>query len=257
MNYLGAVLKNAPLVEVSIGVQYSSDLLTEVEIYRFHEKYLQESFPVVQNQIRLLDIVEEEEPSKVQPTIHISEFQSLPGRKFFISEDGTRLVQIQSNRFAFNWRAVNQGVNDYPSFENVLNEFIALLEKMNKFKNSVLPIDYLELTYIDHIEVEKFGTKTFDVDMAINNFLFNQSLRTFACEYSVWKKEIAGNLAVKFQSAYKNIDGKKLITMDSSCRGKYIGYQSPKDWFHASHEILKLNFFNSLTDKAKDIWRLA
>ncbi|MSQ73123.1 MAG: TIGR04255 family protein [Betaproteobacteria bacterium] len=80
-------------------------------------------------------------------------------RLWFVSENGTELVQIQQDRLIFNWRRTK--VEDvYPryedireKFEGILDAFEAVLRKEGISDNGVSP-NQVEVTYLNQIQRE-------------------------------------------------------------------------------------------------------
>jgi uncharacterized protein (TIGR04255 family) len=241
--------KNAPLVEVIIGIQLAEDIISNEFIFEFYSEYLKKSFPKIQEHQPLPAIVETKDASP-----HYTIQDGFNSRKFFIEEQSHRLLQIQSNRILFNWRALEQG-ESYPHYENVLNEFNIILgkieEKLNKFDN----INQLELTYVDHIVIEDFGLDTFNLGQVISFLGLDQDLKTLNFVYSIWHPAVQGNVNVNIKSAIRNSDQKKIIVFESTCRGSKNQNQSNDQWFNTAHKILLDLFENSITNKAKELWK--
>ena len=73
---------------------------------------------------------------------------------WFLTEDGTQLIQIQRDRFAFNWRMLDTD-RQYPHYAQVRDDFVRQLEKFFEFlREEGLEDpnpDQVELTYVNHI----------------------------------------------------------------------------------------------------------
>ena len=78
-------------------------------------------------------------------------------RVWFVSEDSTTLVQLQNDRFHFNWRQTEQR-NDYVRFPTIQRECLdiwaAFEEFVVKMTSQPLQTQNAELTYINIITVE-------------------------------------------------------------------------------------------------------
>ena len=76
------------------------------------------------------------------------QFQLLPApptqRYWFLTEDGTKLVQVQADRFMFNWRQV-KGDEIYPRYESLVPEFQSLLETFLRYAAETAAVDWCEL----------------------------------------------------------------------------------------------------------------
>ena len=73
---------------------------------------------------------------------------------WFLTVDGTQLIQIQRDRFAFNWRKLDTD-RQYPHYDQVRDDFVRQLEKFLGFlREEGLEDpnpDQVELTYVNHI----------------------------------------------------------------------------------------------------------
>jgi uncharacterized protein (TIGR04255 family) len=67
--------------------------------------------------------------------------------------DDERMIQIQDSRFVYNWRKQNA---DYPSYENVLSEFLREFANFERFikdaELGAMDLNQWEVTYVNHID---------------------------------------------------------------------------------------------------------
>ena len=113
--------------------------------------------------------------------LHIGNVPNL-ARIWFIHKDGDQIIQVQRDRFAFNWRKTKAGQN-YPGFS-------AILEKFEKFYNrfgetiqnmevgTLTPLQY-ELTYIDQLMQGEGWNNLEDMGKIYNLFMDSQSSDSF------------------------------------------------------------------------------
>ncbi len=239
--------ENPPIIELVIGVQFENSILNNNLIFEYYQK-TKDKYPKIQENTILPSIVEKIE----EPT----EYNYIPGfnaRRFFINEIGDRLIQIQPNKLLFNWRKTNDE-KEYPNFDRIYHDFIEIYEDLVKFGDLEPEINQLELTYFDHISLEEFSLDSYYLDDIFKFWNLSEQLKHIDCKLVITKPKINGNLNFKVDSAVTKKDNKKVITTESTCRGKKNEEQSMKDWFNDSHEIL-LNFFLDITtDNAKNIW---
>lgn len=143
-----------PLVEVSISVQFTEiEGLNPAYLGLAWQKFRNE-FPRVETQPPLPRI---QEPDRIQPigtvTVELKKTPPLP-RLWFLSGNGTRLVQVQHDRFAFNWRKTD-AEEEYPRYQQVCSDFSRNLDAFSQFLEEEslgdLQPDLVELTYVNHI----------------------------------------------------------------------------------------------------------
>lgn len=143
-----------PLVEVACGVTFSlPESLKSAHFGAFWAK-ISEKFPTVQDAQPLVSLVEI--PGQGTSTTLKFELTDMPPlrRAWFLSSDEHTLVQLQEDRFLFNWRKTTKnGQVVYPSFEKVASEFY---EQWGQFKAFLLEmklgeptITQLELAYVN------------------------------------------------------------------------------------------------------------
>lgn len=84
-------------------------------------------------------------------------------RAWFIDADESRLVQVQSDRFATNWRIVSEG--EYPHFESIYDDFVkrltafeAVLHDTGIPKPRPTTLEVLYVNWIEAVSMEEFFT---------------------------------------------------------------------------------------------------
>ena len=144
-----------PLVEVSISVQFTEiEGLNTAHLGLVWQKFRNE-FPRVETQPPLPRMVLE--PDRIEPrgsvTLELKKAPPLP-RMWFLNRDETCLVQIQGDRFAFNWRKLDADER-YPRYDRVKSDFSRNLDIFTQFLEEEgfegLQPDQVELTYVNHI----------------------------------------------------------------------------------------------------------
>jgi uncharacterized protein (TIGR04255 family) len=74
-------------------------------------------------------------------------------RVWFVSEDGSTLIQVQDDRLHVNWRKTSEE-SAYPRYEQVLEQFRFALECLIRFageRDEALRVRAGEVTYVNHI----------------------------------------------------------------------------------------------------------
>lgn len=150
---LGVDFERPPLNEVVFSVQFESDVIDEVATLAEFWPAIREAYPRLEKQPPLAPVSE----SFDAPLPQGVQFQLLPGpptqRYWFLSTDGTKIVQVQSDRFMFNWRQV-EGDEPYPRYETLRPEFEALLETFLEHAHGSTPATWCELQYVNPIPAE-------------------------------------------------------------------------------------------------------
>jgi uncharacterized protein (TIGR04255 family) len=153
-DFVSETFENAPLIEVALSVQLQPlQLFTSAHAGEFWQT-IKQDFPMSQDQPPLGPIGEFFGSSKnLQIGMPFPLQVGMPGiRNWFVSSDGTYLLQLQRDRFALNWRKTSSQP-DYPRYPAIEARFIELFKKFAKFvENSAIgkcEINIHEVTYIN------------------------------------------------------------------------------------------------------------
>lgn len=143
--------------EVYFSVQFSEAVSDEAFALADFWPQIREEFPGLERHPPVAPIDERfEVPLQGSPQIGF-EFSTgpPPQRYWFISEDGARLVQVQPDRFFFNWRRTSES-DEYPRFRNLLPNFEATYLQFTNLaaeaRGSSPEPTWCEVGYINHIE---------------------------------------------------------------------------------------------------------
>lgn len=147
-----------PINEVAFSIQFDGDVIDEVGILSRFRPAIDEKYPRVEKHPPVPPATEQFDVPPQQMAPQIQFMQGPPSTRYwFLSEDGTRLVQVQGDRLMFNWRQVT-GHEDYPHFDGLYPEFRRLaalfVSTVAEQRESVPPAAWYELTYINPIDAE-------------------------------------------------------------------------------------------------------
>lgn len=177
---------NPPIEEVSYSLQFRP-------LENLHIGYLgrlwelfSSDFPNIEQHPRLSHEIERFGITESPPALQIIE-QALVPRIFLVSDSGNKLIQIQDDRFIFNWRK-RAPDEKYPRFENLVAEYIALVGRFEEFlkANDIsgpLEVDQVEITNVNYID--STDLKLNDIfcdfknvpDQELEQVVFRQTLR--------------------------------------------------------------------------------
>jgi uncharacterized protein (TIGR04255 family) len=141
--------------EVVLAVQFGGDVIDEVGILNRYLPTIQDEFPKLEKQPPLPPMQEDLAHPPGPGGAQVQFFQGPPATRYwFISADGTLLIQVQADRFILNWRQTETKA-DYPRYRNLRPAFERLFEN---FLTHISPEvgtpvpDLCEVTYINHVE---------------------------------------------------------------------------------------------------------
>jgi uncharacterized protein (TIGR04255 family) len=249
-----------PVIEVVCGVLFGSlAKLRTAHIGVFWDS-IRGDFPEVMEAPPMLPIMEGSEgTSGIE--FELTPTPPLP-RTWLISTDSKSLVQIQRDRFAFNWRRKSPDDGPYPSYDRVIVDFDRRFAEFQAFlsdqKIGEAALRQFELTYSNSISVAEIpsGEGLF-CDHVRNRSRprFLPELETFDWRTSYVLPDANGRLHVQAVSGRDPQSGNPQIRLDLTARGVNQDLNM-RAWFDLAHEWI-VNGFADITTEAmhRQVWR--
>lgn len=248
--------RRPPVTEVVYGVAFAPLPLLAPHTGLYWSK-IRDSFPKVQH------------AAPVGPLPHEFELGNLPlPRIWFVSEDDNYIVQVQSNRFLFNWRIVRPD-DVYPRFEVVQKGFkrnFALFEEFVKSNDiGELELASYELTYINHIERKGELKNVRNASMIFQDLRWRTPNKRYLPEPShlTWSAgfefpDKKGRLVADIKPALRQTDQMELFVLQLKATGNVTAEENCTiDWFRSAREWIVRGFADLTTKKAQiDMWGL-
>ena len=237
-----------PLTEVVFGVEFNALDFSSVHFGLYWEA-IRERFP--------------NKPLDRPPIGEVELFNILPTlrRVWFESEDKKKLIQLQSNRFHYNWRRQSPD-EKYPHYEDIYSKFI---EEWNKFQDWWLsaedtplqPIRY-ELTYLNQID-ERLGwedqedyQKIFSIighswsELPLNTNAFNLNL-SFALP------EEQGSLTVRANQGINPKENSPVVILNLTASNDSADV-AIDHWFEVAHKSIVDMFISLINSDTRASW---
>lgn len=249
-----------PVVEVVCGAAFTTLRALRIPHFGVFWNKFREQFPRVQEAPPLAP------PSAGEIEIEISQIPPLP-RVWFLNEDESALIQIQKDRFTYNWKR-QKTADVYPSYKTIYPQFVSWISKFGNFltENSLGDLQFrqFELTYVNHIpmaSLDGFVTRATDTlvdhkrDPRADRFLPEPTNFSWNTEYAL--PNDTGRFYIAAQSARTITNGQPLIRLDISVRGigQNASISGMKSWFDVAHEWI-IHGFVDVTDKRvqREVW---
>jgi len=189
-------------------------------------------------------------------------------RALFRNEDRSSLIQIQPDRFVFNWKR-EAGSADYPSFVDVnakFNEYLSgysAFLKDHEICNESLTYRQFELTYVNRIDnsngLDIYGYDKVLIDHSINpqndRFLPKPEMINWVSSYAL--PEGQGRLHISGQVPGNLPESDKFLQLTLTARGisKDISEEGRKGWFELAHYWITHAFTDiTVSEIQKDFW---
>jgi uncharacterized protein (TIGR04255 family) len=145
-----------PVSEVSLTAQFSRGVV-DLEVLAAFRQAMRPEFPGYEQQPALPPMVESFDQPPQAPTFQV-EFNppsALP-RTWFLTGDGTRLLQLQSDRVSLNWRRL-EGDAEYPRYSRLRADFERCVRELFRCVNvagAAEPrLNLVEVTYVNPVQL--------------------------------------------------------------------------------------------------------
>jgi uncharacterized protein (TIGR04255 family) len=248
--------KKPPVIEVVCGISFETIEKFKGPHLGLFWQMLRKKFPVCEHAQRL--------EFAAPPELDLKNY--LP-RMWFINEEKNMLIQLQNDRFFFNWRRMKQE-EAYPRYNTIIEAFKANLGIFHKFLEeenlgSVKPIK-CELTYINHIPKGEGWDSLGDINEVFRDLTWSSDKRFLPPPVAVGGQVIFslpkdnGRLNVSLQHGERKIDRHPMLILQITATG--LGGDKSNDavweWFEIAHEWIVCGF-SDLTGATiqKDIWQ--
>lgn len=144
--------RDPPVTEVALSIQFDGPVTAPARTLGEFWSLIREEFPGLQEQPALPP---QREEFGVVPGPQVEFLMQPPApRYWFISEDETRLIQIQPDRLIYNWRQTQDG-QTYPRYAQLRPDFERflhlLLDLLPPEERETARPDWAEVTYVNHI----------------------------------------------------------------------------------------------------------
>jgi uncharacterized protein (TIGR04255 family) len=184
-------------------------------------------------------------------------------RCWFQREDGSRLLQLQSNRFILNWQKSSSEA-EYPRFHNLKPEFASAWKLFTGFlsetKLEVPKILQCEITYVD-LFPRGSGWNSYGELHQLTPMIAPAKLTLGTPEAVTLNvrfplPEERGRLYAVFQPAIRATDGKEVMRLDLTARGapRHASIDEALNWFDFGHNWAVRAFLEITTSNMQQLW---
>ena len=256
-----------PVDEVVLSVLFESlDKFLAPHLGQIWNEFRQDGFVNIREQPPVPPAVETTFPNPIQgPRLRIDNHPDL-ARTWFIHADDSKIIQVQRDRFMFNWRKTELAPT-YPGFSTIFDEFE---EFYNRFKQiieeqrigEINPLQY-ELTYIDQL-FHGSGWYSLDDIGKIYNFIDAQQSDSFwaGAESMILRtsfpaEDLFGRLHLTISSRVKMPEERKTLQTDFTMRGfpDTSEYDAMIAWFKAARDQISKKFSSMFTENIQTrVW---
>jgi uncharacterized protein (TIGR04255 family) len=256
-----------PVVETVLGLRFNSLLKWEVPFFGLFWATIRDRYPKYRVVPSLGTTNEDVDPSgRMNVGISVNILQgSPPCRLWYYNDAETELVQVQPDRFIFNWKRGLIAAT-YPHFDNIRPSFES--EWMH-FRDFVILNDLgeirikeCEITYINHIEsgVGWEGLGELDNVLVVwsgtkeSTLLPSPEVVNLRLRYLLPGNK--GRLEVLAEPAIRNDDNKGIVQLTMIARGapETSDVNSVLEWFDFAQAFVREAFVDLTTRNMHSIW---
>jgi uncharacterized protein (TIGR04255 family) len=260
-----------PVIETVLSVEFSPLPGWQIPFFGLYWATIRDRYPKQSTQPALPSQIENLSdeympPRRLVVDLSSSSFSSLlEARCWFYNEEETELIQIQRDRFIFNWKKglVDQAYPRYenlrPIFEHEWNHFGDFVTSNNLGKPEV---KQCEITYINHIEVG-VGWKNYEELSSVlapwsgaksGTHLPNLEDVQIIARYRL--PDGRGRVYVQTLPGIRNTDHKEIMQLTITARGRPSSSDptSVFEWFDIAQPWVSETFVEITTEQMHSIW---
>ncbi len=254
-----------PITEVACSILFSPlEELLSPHIGLLWQRF-QPEYPFCDDVAPIPQRIELFDNQNLEPQLKISNIPALP-RAWFISQNGDKVIQIQRDRFVYNWRKLNAD-SEYPRYNSLISGFQKYLKKFDDFiEEAALGEPKLlqyELTYVNQVskgqawsKLEEIGKVFPDVSWRANSQRFLTQPKNISWTTVFELPDKVGRLYTSVKTV--TLDEKSILLFELTVRGlgSYTTREKLPNWFDIAHEWI-VGAFADLTgeDTQTIVWK--
>ena len=260
------------MTEVLLSVNFEPlSGLNAVAVLELWQTHYKRSLPTVEEQPPYFAMVERFGRTARLPEVKFELAGGLPSpRYWFVDSSGTRLVQLQQDWLARNWRK-RDASPDYPRYPSLRAPFTTDLETVSRFVverglGEIKPVQ-CEITYINHLRPGEGWTDHGDLSRLLRVWRDPESEGVvshpeqvgFAASYLFPSNDETplGRLHVSLQPGYTRDAEEPLYVLTLTARGQPLSgdLDGALGFLDIGHETIVTTFDLITTDEMHSIWR--
>ncbi len=256
-----------PVSEVAISVEFSGIDSWRAGHAGLYWRRIKSEYPASETQPPLPSQIERfDERSPQGPVISMGIVDPNSARFWFLSGDGTKLVQVQRDRFIINWRKVT-GTEVYPRYESEMRP--RLEREWRQFEDFIgeeqlgsLAVQQCDITYINDIPQGE-GWETLSDSLTLFSPWWGNTSGGFLpppesvnVTGSFLMPSQRGRLHFATQNVIRYRDQRQVVQLRLTARGKpeMVDLQGVLRWLDLGHEWIVRAFADLTSPTAHALW---
>lgn len=256
-----------PVIETAFSFQFSPLPDWKIPHFGLYWETIRDRYPKLDVHSAIPSQIEEMEEPPAPKSLRVGFTSTPPVRCWFYNDPESLLIQVQNDRFVFNWKRGLSG-EPYPHYDAIrpviVDEWDRFVSFVNENRLGSVHIQKCEVTYINHIE-KGVGWKDYgqlgDVLPVWAGRINADHLPApedveINVRYLIPDRR--GRLYVHAQPAIRNADMKEIIQLTLTARGRPQTSERAGilDWLDFGQEFVARSFLAFTSERMHALWGL-
>lgn len=256
-----------PVIETALGVEFVPLQKWSIPHYGMFWSEIRADYPHFEVQPPLGSQVEKfgADSRPVLPSLEVVQMKSPDVRCWFLERSGSRLLQIQHDRFIHNWRKPGPTAV-YPHYENIKpifeREWLRFCDFLRQESLGEPEVVQCEVTYVNHLERGRGWDSFGDIAKVVRywrdvsgGFLPRAEGMLLNVRYLM--PENRGRLHVLLQPAFRPGDAKEVLQLTLTARGRPASSRAEDitAWLDIGREWVVCGFTDFTSEEMHRLWR--
>jgi uncharacterized protein (TIGR04255 family) len=260
--------REAPVIETVLSIQFSPLTKLSVPHFGLYWERIRQHFPLNEMKPPIMHIVEDFPGPQSSPPGGLEEFPNEKMvRYWFLTERKDSFVQLQQDRFLYNWQRIEPS-DPYPRYQNIRQNFLvewnAFLQFLEAEKLPRPEVDQCEVTYVNHIPYDD-GWKTYrELNRVVSywsgrtsgQWLPDPEKVTINLRYKM--PDHLGRLYISLQPVIRARDGVEVLQLNLTARGAPVSSKTEDifKWLNQGRTWIVEGFTDFITPHMQERWGL-
>lgn len=260
--------ESAPVIETVLSIQFRPITKFSVPHFGLYWKVIREKYPRSELRPPILHLIEEFGSAQTKTTLPPS-WVELPSesliRCWFMEEKQNFFLQVQQDRFLFNWQKLNL-TDQYPRYSQIRPRFMQEWERFCSFLESenlgTPQVDQCEVTYVNHIDYpsdqeaysELKNIVSYWSGLSSGTFLPQPDKVNIQVRYAI--PDNSGRLYIALQPVIRTRDAKEVLQLNVTARGAPSSSKSEDifEWLDLGRKWVVEGFTDFTTKQMHKLW---
>ena len=254
-----------PVVETLLSVQFAPIANFSIPHFGLYWSHIRSEFPLFQVQPPLANVTEQFSPDSTDQSIGLPIMNEPVVRCWFLDQGENRIIQIQKDRFIYNWRKVT-GAEPYPRYENVRERFEIEWTRFCKFLKlehfSDPQVNQCEVTYVNHLEYKKGWDTYAELNRVIKSWSsmpgdFLPAPEKVGINASYTLPDKLGRLHITASPVFRRMNAEELLQLNVTARGAPNSSKTEDicNWLDMGRKWVVEGFTDFTTPAMHELWR--